>query len=77
MTRIGTQDWLSPRQCAVRIGVSSAFIRGEIRDGRLHGSILERHGKRPMYRVATADFATYLTIHWNRLVRTSQSAQSE
>ena len=69
MTQSGPPGWLSTRQCAVQIGVSTSFIRGEIRDGRLRAQQLVRDGKRPVYRVALSDFRVYLTQHWTSTLR--------
>lgn len=51
---------LSTRDCADRLGVTTAFIVGEIRDGRLCAFVLERRGCRRMYRIAPEDFAAYV-----------------
>lgn len=45
-------DWLTPRQCANRLHIpGTAFILGEIREGRLPALVLERPGHRALYLV--------------------------
>jgi excisionase family DNA binding protein len=51
---------LTTRQAATRLGVSTAFVLGEIHDGRLPAIILARPGKaRRVYRVTPAALETY------------------
>jgi hypothetical protein len=76
MTCDVANGWLSTSHCADLMGVSTGFVRGEIRDGRLRASKLLRSGKRPIYRVAPADFATYLAKHWDRTGASPYSARS-
>lgn len=68
----GRHAWLSTRQRAARIGVTTGFVRGEIRDGGLSAGILRRPGKRQVYRVDKADFAVYVGRHWSRSGNTTQ-----
>jgi hypothetical protein len=56
--------WLSTAKCAAIIGVTTDFIRGEIIDGRLRAYIIQRPGKRRLYRVRDIDFRVYLQAHW-------------
>ena len=52
--------WLNTRQCADRLGVSTAFIRAEIREGRLvAASVIKRPAKNAVYRVRPADLEAY------------------
>ena len=57
-------QWLTTKQCAVRLGVSTNFVRGEIRDRRLHANVIARDGKRIIYRVTTVEFDAYLRRHY-------------
>lgn len=59
-----TDPRLTTRDCADRLGVSTGFIIGEIRDGRLAATLCEREGKRTIYRIAPADFEAYQRRHW-------------
>jgi len=68
--------WLSTRQCGSLIGMTTEFIRGEIRDGRLPACKLARDGKRPAYRVRVEDFDTYLDRYWSRATRPATRQQS-
>lgn len=76
MTRDLTAEWLTTRECATHLGVSSGFVRGEIRDGRLCARQLHRPGKRTVYRIASRDFKSYLLRHWHPLTPRNGSAQS-
>ena len=60
---------LRPIDCARRLGVGSAFVIGEIRDGRLRCAVvLERPGKRTVYRIRPADLEAYMTrYNWKGL----------
>jgi excisionase family DNA binding protein len=60
------RPWLSTRQAANIIGVDTAFIRGEIRDGRLRAYVIRRPNMRAVYRVRRSDFEVYLRTHWKR-----------
>lgn len=56
---------LSTLDCARQLGMSDEFIRGEIRDQRLHAlRRLSRSGRRSVYRIDPDDFARYLEQHW-------------
>ena len=57
-------DWLSTALCAARIGVTTGYVVGEIRDGRLAAMVLSRPGKRACYRVSEPAFESYLARHW-------------
>jgi hypothetical protein len=57
--RRSTDPTLTTRDCADRLGVSTGFIVGEIRAGRLAAFALKRR-HRTTYRVAPADLAAYI-----------------
>jgi len=65
--------WLSTQQCGALIGMTTEFVRGEIRDGRLPACRLCRDGKRPAYRVRAEDFDAYLARYWSRASRSTTS----
>lgn len=46
------------RECAEVLGVTPAFIRGEILDGRLEAITIQRHATM-IYRVTLSAFRTY------------------
>lgn len=51
---------LRTRQCADVLDVSTAFIRGEIEDGRLRAAVsIRRPSGRTLYRIAVSDFRAY------------------
>ena len=60
------RPWLSTRQAANIVGVDTAFIRGEVADGRLKGYTIKRPNKRALYRVRRSDFELYLRTRWKR-----------
>lgn len=64
--RRATDPTLTTRDVADRLGLSTAFIVGEIQDGRLEALTLRRVDKRNIYRVSERDFAAYLVRHWLR-----------
>lgn len=58
---------LTTRDCADRLGVTTAFILGEIQDGRLSAQITAREGYRTIYRVAPQELEAYIHRHrWQR-----------
>lgn len=61
-----TPTWLTTRQCADRLGVSTDFIRGEIGDRRLKAHVVAREKKRTIYRVTAEDFGAYLRRYYGR-----------
>ncbi|HXO84683.1 MAG TPA: helix-turn-helix domain-containing protein [Gemmatimonadales bacterium] len=62
-----TDPRLTTRDCAERLGVSTNFIVGEIRDGRLRALVIRRGRRRSMYRIAPADLNAYLRQHrWTK-----------
>lgn len=67
------ERWLSTRECADRLGVTTDFIVGEIRDGRLAARVMTRESGRPLYRIEAAAFTTYLARHWQRRTLSSAS----
>jgi hypothetical protein len=59
--RRATDPTLTPRYCASRIGMSTAFIINEIRGGHLRALVIKNPGRRvSRYRISPADFQTYL-----------------
>jgi excisionase family DNA binding protein len=76
MTRDITNEWLTTNDCADLLGVSTGFVRGEIREGRLSANQLHRPGKRVVYRIAAPDFKTYLLRHWRPISTGKSRAQS-
>jgi excisionase family DNA binding protein len=61
--RRDTDPRLTTSDCAQRLGVSTQFIVGEIREGRLRALVIQRGRRRAMYRIAPADLAAYLRQH--------------
>lgn len=57
---------LTTRLCADRLGVSTDFIVGEIRDGRLRAHVRIVPGKRAIYRISEAEFRAYQSRHWRQ-----------
>ena len=54
---------------AKQLGVSSEFIRGEIRDGRLQAIVVKHPGRRrAVIRVTPAQFAEYQETVWRPTV---------
>lgn len=58
--RRASDPTLDTTDCARRLGVSTDFIVGEIRDGRLLAIVIERPGRRAIYRVSEEAFAAYI-----------------
>lgn len=58
-----TDPRLTTRDVADRLGVSTNFVIGEIRDGRLDAMVVEREGLRALYRISESSLATYLQRH--------------
>ena len=56
--------WLSTRQAADIIGMDADFVRGEVLDGRLRAIIIQRPGKRRVFRIRAADFSIYMLKYW-------------
>lgn len=57
-----SDDWLTTRQCATRLGLTTPeFIVGEILDGRLCALVIERPGMRRIYRVKASALQTYIS----------------
>jgi excisionase family DNA binding protein len=73
-----TDPTLKPRDCADRLGVSSGFIIGEIRDGRLRALVIERKGFRTIYRIREEDLQAYLRAHrWHLPERTEPTERAD
>lgn len=74
--RRATDPALTTRQCADRIGVTTEFIIGEIRDGRLRALVIQRPGVRTIYRVSPADFDAYIVRYrWNPPTQQNRQAR--
>lgn len=56
--------WMTTSQCAAKIGTSTEFVRGEIRDHRLEAHVIARDGKRMIYRISVESFERYLYRFW-------------
>lgn len=51
---------MTTRECADVLGVGTAFIRGEVDDGRLRAVVsIRRPSGRTHYRIAVSDFRAY------------------
>jgi hypothetical protein len=57
--RRATDPTLTTRDCANQLGVSPGFVVGEIRDGRLLAQVLERPGRKAVYRVSILQLKAY------------------
>lgn len=57
---------LTIRECADRCGMSTAFIRNEIRAGALHAALRVRRQTRTTYRIAPGDFAAWAAATFKR-----------
>lgn len=51
---------MTTSDCARHLGVSTSFIVGEIRDGRLRALVLQRGRRRALYRISPAAWRAYL-----------------
>jgi hypothetical protein len=61
-----SDEWLTTRQCADRLGVGTNFVVGEIRDGRLLAQVIERPGRKALYRISGQELNRYvLRYGWN------------
>lgn len=58
------QRYLSPPVCAAVLGVTAAFIRGEVKDGTLPARVFRRSSGRSVYRIEATDFQAYVERHW-------------
>lgn len=64
------RDWLTTGQCATALGVSTDYVRGEIRDGRLIAEVVAREprpGRRRAYRairIHPGPWRAYLRRYW-------------
>jgi predicted DNA-binding transcriptional regulator AlpA len=56
--------YLRPSECAVLIGVSSDYIVGEIKDGRLPARVNLSPKGRTRYRVWVEDWQAYVVRYW-------------
>lgn len=56
---------LTTSDCARALGMTSQFIRGEIRDGRLRARIYTNpERRRARYSIKAEDFTAYVKQHW-------------
>lgn len=57
-------QWLTTKQCAVKLGMSTDFVLGEIRDGRMEAHVIARDGKRTVYRISAESLERYRHRFW-------------
>lgn len=55
---------LTTSECARALGMTGAFIRGEIRDKRLKARVFTTGRKRAKYRIDAEDFTAYVDRYW-------------
>lgn len=55
---------LTTADCARALGVTAAFIRGEVRGGRLVARVFERPSGRSAYRIRLTAFQSYVARYW-------------
>lgn len=66
------RDYLTPRECGEKIGMTADYIRREVRDGLLKAEIVERPVRpgrsqsRPRVRIYHDDFKAYVKRYWRR-----------
>jgi hypothetical protein len=58
-----TDPSLTTSDCAKRLGVSTGFIVGEIREERLDALRIKRGDRRIMYRISPAALRAYIQQH--------------
>lgn len=67
------RPFLTTQDCARYLGVSAAYVREELKSGRLEGDVIPRPclpGRRwakTLYRVYPADFKAYCAKYWPRI----------
>lgn len=59
---------LTTRQCAEYLGVTTNFVRGEIREGRLIAVVNVKRGARSLIRIALTDLRSYCEQHCPRVL---------
>jgi hypothetical protein len=59
-----SRPYLSPPVCAAMLGVSAAFIRGEVKEGRLSARVMRRDSGRSVYRIPAEAFTIYVERYW-------------
>jgi hypothetical protein len=59
-------EYLRPSECAQALGVSSDFILGEIKDGKIPAVRRSTANGRMRYWVNAADWLDYVATHWQR-----------
>lgn len=58
--------------------MSTGFIVGEIRDGRLKARVIQRDGYRAIYRISEAAFDDYIRrTAWSAVERTDRTAPTD
>ena len=68
-----TRPYLTTAEAACVVGVTPAYIRGEIREGRLDADVLHRdpvrgrQSARPVIRIYPEQFEAYVVRHWPRV----------
>lgn len=68
------REWLTTSECAALLGVTGAYIRGEIEDGRLEANRSNaqirpgRKRARRVIRVRVEHFRAYCQRHWPNVV---------
>lgn len=66
------RPYLTTRECAAQLGVTSRYIRGEIRDGRLKAEVIprdpapDRQRAHPAIRIYREQWDAYLGRYWPR-----------
>jgi hypothetical protein len=58
------RPYLTTGDCAIRLGVSSEFIRGEIEDGKLQAETVTEGRKRKAIRIYPLAWKLYLGKWW-------------
>lgn len=67
------RPYLTTRQCADILGVSTSYVREELKSGRLKGDAIPRplsEGRKwswRLYRIYPADFRAYCERYWPRV----------
>lgn len=57
---------LRPRECAEALGVSTDYVIGEIRAGRLAARVRTHDSGRVKYRIEQEAFADWMRDHWSK-----------
>jgi len=59
------------------LGMSSEYVRGEIRDGRMQANVTVRAGKRTVYRITPIQLEDYKARHWRPVPRGTNNQYSQ